>query len=366
MIDYLIIGQGIAGSVLAETLLEKGCKILVLDEDIEITSSKVAAGICNPVTGRNLLKTWHADQLFPFLKTFYQKLEKKLQTTFLYETPVYRAYKNIEEQNLWAGRSSDEGWKQYVNMDVDNDKYSQFIDNPLGGWETKQSYWLNLSLFLEKYRNYLLENQIYTKGKLDYNDLDIKADRVIWKDIEAQKVIFCEGFQVIHNPFFNWLPFNPVKGEMINIQFEDERMQLDAIINQGIFIQPLKNGEYQVGATYEWKNLNNEISEKAKVELTEKLNNLLKLPYIVTRQKAAVRPATRQRRPLIGIHPEYQSLAIFNGLGTKGVSLAPFFASQFYNYLAEPDETTAQDLLDREVNIRNYNHLTEKRNLQKI
>ena len=105
-VDFLIVGQGIAGTVLSYTLLKQGCSVLVLDREEENSSSKVAAGICNPITGKKQLKTWNADKLFPFLYNFYRDLEKELKVQFFFPKKVYRTFKDITSQNLWAERET--------------------------------------------------------------------------------------------------------------------------------------------------------------------------------------------------------------------------------------------------------------------
>lgn len=348
-LDCIIVGQGIAGTVLAETLIKLDKKILVIDPNLDDTSSKVAAGICNPITGRFLSKTWQADLLFPFLQKFYTDLEKKLDVTFLHKKAVYRTFKSIEEQNQWFGRSSTTEWKDYLNTQIDDSQYSAWIDNPLGGWETQNSFQVDTKVLLENYKNYLIENQAYLNEKVNYEDIQIADNQIIWKEYTAQKIIFCEGANAINNPYFNYLPFSLVKGEWLKIEVLNNKLQ--NIINQGIFILPLQEPQlYMVGATYHWHDLTTQISEQARKELTDKLDAFLKLPYQIIEQKAGIRPATKHRRPLVGLHPKFPALGIFNGLGTKGVSLAPYFAWEFGQYLNNPQNFN----LHAEVDIQKF------------
>lgn len=354
--DYLIVGQGIAGTVLSYTLLKQGKRVLVVDDNPPSNSTKVAAGICNPITGRKLVKTWLADQIFPFLKTFYENLALELKTDFFETIPVYRPFKSVEEQNEWFGRSAEEAWQSFMNTEVNNLQYAQWLDNPWGGWETKQSYHIDTELLILSYKDYLLKQGIYCEEKFTYEELCFEAETVSWKNFEAQKVIFCEGIKTLQNPFFNWLPFNPVKGEWIKIKVEKQVFPLESIINQGIFILPLSDTVWQVGATYHWGDMSDNPTEASKNELLEKLSAILKIPYQVIEQKAGVRPASIQRRPFIGLHPVYTQVGIFNGLGTKGISLAPYWAKVFAEFL----ENSELFPLNIEVNIQKYYHLCPK------
>lgn len=55
----------------------------------------------------------------------------------------------------------------------------------------------------------------------------------------------------------------------------------------------------------------------------------MKIPYNVVEHKAGVRPSVSDRRPVLGPCKDYEQLVVFNGLGTKGVSLAPFFQNSW-------------------------------------
>ena len=82
-VDYLIVGQGLAGTTLAFHLLKSNKKIFILDDCDSTSSSRVAAGLFNPITGKRNVKTWKADILFPYMKNFYRELEDFLGIKFL-------------------------------------------------------------------------------------------------------------------------------------------------------------------------------------------------------------------------------------------------------------------------------------------
>jgi glycine/D-amino acid oxidase-like deaminating enzyme len=196
------------------------------------------------------------------------------------------------------------------------------------------------------FRLVLTKNEIYIKKKFEYSDIVFYEDYVEWNGIKAKKIIFCEGSQATSNPYFKWLPFVLTKGELLSVKMEG--MTVESIINKGVFIMPTANGLHKVGATNLWDFKDNEISSSAKLELTQKLDLITKVPYKVILQETGIRPTVKDRRPLIGLHPEIKTLGIFNGLGTKGVSLAPFYATMFCNFLEKGED------LDREVNIERY------------
>ncbi len=345
-IDYLIVGQGIAGTVLAHTLLEQGQKVLVIDNEYSFTSSKASVGICNPVTGKRLTKTWAGDSIFPFLHSFYTGLEKKMGKKILYPKEVYRIFHSVEEQNRLFAESASGSLSEFMNFEVDNSQYTLLIDNPLGGWESKQACYIDTEVLLESSKEYFETAGVYQKDLFDYSKIEFEEEKVRYKSYRAKKIIFCEGARVIDNEYFNWIPLKSVKGEWLKI--ETSPINLQNIINQGIFLLPLGKGIWKVGATYNWEDKSADITENSREELVGKLNAIFKIPYKILTQKVGMRPASFDRRPIIGLHPKFSQLGVFNGLGTKGLSLAPYYSLQFHHFLEQRQE------IDKEADLNRF------------
>lgn len=331
--DVLIVGQGIAGTCLAHAFLQRGVDVIVFDLPAENTSSVVAGGICNPITGKHLSLTWEADNIFSALAPFYQSLEALLGKQFFYPLPFYRRFPTIEAQNQHAVRLANEGLAKYVE-DVPQNIYDYWIDSPLGGWQTRFSGYVQVGELLKKFRDYLLSKNAFREARFEYGALQIKANSLAYQDIEAEKIVFCEGWQARPNPYFPDIPFAPNKGEWVKVRIK-EPYACPAILKQGIFFLPLGDGIYQVGATYHQQPLDNQPSEIGKEELLVQLREWLKVPFEVIAQGAGVRPATKTRRPIMGLHSEHKNMGILNGLGSKGVSLAPFLATQMVTLLTD-------------------------------
>ncbi|MBL3657091.1 NAD(P)/FAD-dependent oxidoreductase [Fulvivirga sediminis] len=342
--DYLIVGQGLAGSALAHHLLALNKKILVIDENRENTSSKVAGGLYNPITGRKMVKTWKADTLFPFMHEFYQNIEKQLNTKFLYDTPIYRPFISMEEQNEWMGKSATPEYSLFIKKVHQGNLYD-FSKDKFGGVELNYSGYLAVPKYLEAYQQHLKAQGCFLEDKFVYNDLEVGAEEVKYKDITCRKIIFCDGLGSLDGKYFSWLPFRPVKGEVIQLR---ANIELRHIINRGVFVVKKDDNYFEVGSNYDNKNMDLEPTEKAREEILGKMSDITDFSYKITDQRAGIRPATADRRPIIGMHPEYKTIGIFNGLGTKGVSLAPFFAHQYVEYLEADKE------LMNEVNINRY------------
>jgi len=331
-VDFIIVGHGLAGSVLAIHLIKAGYKICVIDEPGLSSSSKVAAGIWNPVVFKRLTKSWLADELVPELIDFYTRFGKETQTDLITLRNIIKPFTEDQEKSLWQKKA------QIENQFLDKTLYQ---DLQINSQEKISSYSkvlnagnLDMLAFLEASKNYICSKYDYVSDKFDYEFLEKDDFGISYKGHHAKNIIFAEGYLISQNPYFNWIPMKPAKGEVLTIYCEDLLIERD-ILNKGIFIMPLGNHQYKVGATYEWNELNDQPTEKAKKELQEKLAALIKVPFQIMKHEAGVRPAVVDRRPVIGRHPEYSNLYVFNGFGTKAVMLAPYFAKHFMAYLED-------------------------------
>ena len=347
--DFLIVGQGVAGSALAWTLDCLGCTVLVADDPGLPSASGVAAGIVNPLTGRKLVRTWKADDLFPFLHQFYTGIEQALGVQFFQSKNIYRPFRSADEKTTYEGFINDPAIRPYVAELVDNELYSQFVNNPFGGIDVTQAGWVDLTEFVRIIKGYFIKKNQYVETKVTVNDLIISNTKVAWKGVEVGKVIFCDGVQARENPLFDYLPHNPVKGQILTATVEN--YPIKNIVNQGIFVLPVRPGLVKIGATYSWHDLNWETTQEGRTFLEIKARQLLKIPFTVVAQRAGIRPSTKDRRPFMGLHPKHPAIGIFGGMGTKGVSLAPYLAGQFARYLLDGEE------LEPEANISRYDSL---------
>lgn len=344
-VDFIIVGHGLASVAVIEHLKKHNASFIVFSDENPNSSSKVAAGLYNPVTGRKMKQTWLSEQLFPYLEEFYGDLEKSLNAHFLYKKAIYRPFLSLEDQNDWMAKQNTENL--FIQNTYTHPQFNEFITDDFGGILLDHSGFLDVRGMLDHHKDKLIENKQFINEKLEYEKLDVKENQINYKDIESKKIIFCDG-ALSNNPFFDWLPTAPVKGEILHIKTEFPLPE-DVIFNRGVFlVKSPQHDYYRVGATYEWKNLDNQPTKKARKQLTDKLDDLLNLKYKIIDQVAGIRPASKDRRPLVGNHPERRNVFIFNGLGTKGVSLAPFFARQFVNSIFNFEK------LNDEVNINRY------------
>lgn len=326
-IDFLIAGQGLAGSLLADALLKAGATIRIVDPEREITSSSVAAGILHPITGRRIVKTWMADQLIPSAITKYQSIDPQLFTS----KPILEIFTSIQQQNEWMNKSADENMQVWMGPSIHPDQPISGVHLPYGGISISNTGWLDVRMLMEKYKTSFKSQGVFIHDEVSESALFYENNEVKWKDITASAIIFCNGWRAAQNTSFSFLPFVPAKGEIMEIYCEG--LDENYILNRGIYIIPTGNHHFKVGATFNWDDLTEVPTESGKQFLTNALEKIVSLPYSVTWHAAAVRPANKDRRPFIGMHHQNKQLGIFNGLGTKGAMMAPYFAEHFADHL---------------------------------
>ena len=346
-VDYLIIGQGLAGTWLSYHLLKLGKTLLVIDKFQENSASNVASGIINPITGRKLVKSWQVDTLLPFAKQAYQELEKKLNQQFWYDKKIVWHIQDNALLNDFMGRSATLGYEKYIGK-IGRKTDLKGFTNSLAYAEIEQAAQVNTSKLIACYRKFLQKNDLLISEKMNYEELHLQENSVVWRDVKAKKVIFCEGYKMLENPFFNYLPLTPVKGEMLVIEAEHLELH-EKMSKKKRFVVPWqKENQYWLGSSYIRKYKNELPTENERNMLTEDLKNMINVPYKILSHRAAIRPTNLHRKPFLGLHPKYKQLGIFNGLGTKGVSLSPFYAEHLVGFLEN------QKTLQNEVNIDRY------------
>ncbi len=344
MIDYLIIGSGLAGISFSEKALNNNKRILVLDNNSQ-KSSKIAGGLYNPVILKRFSEVWHAKEQLAEMKDFYITLKQKINIDFDFEKPILRKFFSIEEQNNWFSASDKISLSPFLSTTVIHKKYAG-IDAPFGYGEVLQTGYVDTALLINKYRDYLKNQNLFIEESFDYAKLIIENEGVRYKNIQAKNIVFAEGFGMHSNPYFNDLPLDGTKGELFIIKAPD--LDLDVIVNTSVFILPLGSGLFKVGATYNWKDKTDLPTEEGKVELIERIKEIICCDFEIVEHFAGVRPTVKDRRPLVGTHFNHNSIHILNGLGTRGVMIGPAMAKALFDLIENKIP------LDKEIDIHRF------------
>lgn len=331
MLDYLIIGSGLAGISFSEIALKNNKTILVIDNTSQ-NSSNVAGGLYNPVILKRFSEVWDAKRQLILMNDFYNQLEDKLNEKFNFKMPVLRKFFSIEEQNNWFAASDKINLEPFLSTKLISKKFNG-IDSPYDYGEVLHTGYVNTSFFLEKYKEFLIANNLLLEETFDSNLIEFLDLGIQYKNIQAKHVIFAEGFGLHKNPFFNYLPLDGTKGELFIIKAPD--LNLDVIVNTSVFILPLGENLFKVGATYNWHDKTAGPTEEGKKELLERIKEIITCDFEIVKHFGGIRPTVADRRPLIGTHELYKSLHILNGLGTRGVMLGPSLALMLFNHIEE-------------------------------
>ncbi|WP_130735998.1 FAD-binding oxidoreductase [Flavobacterium sp. J27] len=350
MKDFLIIGSGIAGTCFAEFCLHNNTSFLVLDDNSQ-PSSKIAGGLYNPVVLKRFSEVWKAKEQLALAFPFYKALEDKLHITVDYKIPIYRRFASVEEQNDWFAAADKPSLSSFLSTQLIQDQYLS-VNATFGYGEVLHTGYLDVKALVTSYVSYLKTIDLFLSDRFDYSALEIKDDFVIYNKEKFKNVVFAEGFGLHANPYFNDLPLDGTKGELLII--DAPNLQIDVTIKSSIFILPIGNNKYKVGATYDWNDKTNLPTEAGKIELLEKLNEIITCEYKVIEHFAGVRPTVKDRRPLVGTHYKYKNVHVLNGLGTRGVMLAPFLAKQLFHHVVLGES------LEKEIDII---RIYKKRNL---
>jgi glycine/D-amino acid oxidase-like deaminating enzyme len=329
-IDTLIIGQGICGSFLSWYLQKEGKSVLVIDNNDSNSSSRIAAGIINPVTGRRLVTVWMVDEVLPFAWKAYSELGQELDITAISQKNIIDFFPNpfMRESFLQKIETGD----QYVHAYPEQNHFNHLFRYEFGCGEIRPVYLVHLEALLPAWRKELKNKNALLEETFDINLLKTEGEGIQYKDISAQKIIFCDGNSSFENPYFRQLPFAPNKGESMVISAPD--LQPHHIYKKSMLLAPMQEpGMYWVGASYIWDFDNAAPTKEFRDKTDQVLKEWLKVPFTILEHRSGLRPATLERRPFVGFHPAHPAIGILNGMGTKGYSLAPFFARQLTDHL---------------------------------
>jgi glycine/D-amino acid oxidase-like deaminating enzyme len=303
----------------------------VIDDDREDAPSRIAAGVINPVTGRRYVTTWMIDEVMPFAVNAYRELGDYLDTKLVWEKPVIEFFTSPQMLLAFTERITEDD--TYVHAFPDQNHFNRYFSSEFGCGEIRPSYTVNISLLLAAWKKKLIDLGALRNENFRIEELDVNNEGVRYNGIDASKVLFCDGVAAAENPWFSLLPFAPNKGEALIIECRDIPHQ--HIFKKGMMLVPLPvEHTFWVGSAYEWEFSDDQPSEAFRKRTVSLLDSWLKFPYRILFHKASVRPATLERRPFVGLHPANEQLGILNGMGTKGVSLAPFFAFQLAEFLS--------------------------------
>ncbi len=323
----LVAGQGIAGCILAHTLEQAGAEVHVADRLAHTAASGIAAGIINPVTGKRYAKSWQFDLFYPFAQQFYQKIEHALGQPIWHNYPIVRLLGSALEQNEWNNRVGRPDYEGFAAVQIHAGDWEGLVQPGFGYGFIHRAARVDFPMVRQFVHEYFQQ-----QGRFLHTDITQENIGQYLPDFDH--VIFCEGYFGQYNPCFPKIQWLHAKGDALLIQLE-QAQNIASILKKQITIVPVGNDLFWAGANYYW-----EFEGTAPTPLglefnLAELRQMLACPFEVVEHLAAVRPVAKDRRPVIGWSENAPKIGIFNGLGSKGALLAPYWAAHFAQNILE-------------------------------
>lgn len=344
-VDVIVVGQGLAGSIISYKLIKQGKSVLVFSDSDKYKSSTVAAGMFNPLVLKRFTLCWKATEFMPVMYDFYADMEAELGERLIHHFPIFRLFHDEKEAESWLVKTDHPVLSHFMEekiRDVNNKRLSKQI----GLGEVKQTGRVDLNGIIGAMSDYIERKATRIDQAFDYSLLTAENGSVEYKEFQAEKIVFSEGFGMNENPFFSYLPLDGTKGELITIKAPE--LKLDKALKAGIFIMPLGNDHYRIGATFNWKQKDCIPTEEGLKWLLKRLDSIMDSPYEIVAHEAGIRPTVNDRRPLIGRHPNYPEMYVLNGFGTRGILMGPSLADSLLDLMYSGKEP------DIEFNIKRY------------
>jgi len=344
-VDYIIVGCGLASISFCEQLRANNKSFVVFNNNSQ-KSSIVAAGLYNPVILKRFSEVWKAKEQLALALPLYSKIEKDLNIKIDYKLRILRRFTSIQEQNKWFTASDKPSLEAFLSTQLIKNSNTS-IDASFGFGEVLHAGRIDTETLIRNYKKFLKECNSLEETTFVHDKMQFEGDAIQYENIKAKQIIFSEGFGVKQNPYFNTIPLTGSKGEILTIKAPD--LKIDYAIKSSVFIIPLGDDLYNVGSTYNNEDKSNEPTESAKEELISKLKTFITCDFEVVNHIAGVRPTVKDRRPLVGRHPQQKNLYVLNGLGTRGVMIAPYVAKELFQLIESNKE------LNAEIDINRFN-----------
>lgn len=337
MWDVVVVGQGLAGTCLGLELELRGLRVGVVDAGSGTLSSRVAAGLVNPVVPRGLRVGWRAAEFLEAMLPFYQRASEEFNCPVWEPLPMWKPLLNASELEEWQQARTRNPFLGEVQPAP-----AAWVHAPFGCGVILNSGWVRMGNLLDAYRLRLKQEERLREETLTPEDVRSHDDLLHIGSWTTRKIVLCQGAQSFSRWFFPHAPEAPVKGEVLEVELPEA---LEVSLNKGVFLLPVSNKIFRLGATYSWDPLNTEPTEAAQNELMQKAAAYLKTTPQIVAHRAGIRPATQDRKPLLGESDEQPGVFILNGLGSKGALMAPWLAAHLADVMLN------QAKLEPEVNV---------------
>ncbi|SIQ69369.1 Glycine/D-amino acid oxidase [Chryseobacterium sp. RU37D] len=325
-VDYMIVGDGYAALFFAHQLIKNNKSFVIFSEGRK-SASQVSAGIINPVVLKKFTTFWQAQEQIDFLKSSVQEIESYTGKNYLIEAPIHRIFHDENEQKLWLKKSDNDELTHFLDK---NFVHLNVVKNDFNSGKVNQSARLDVNGFFNGLFDFLINKGLLINEKFDYAEIST-ADST-YKNFIFKYIVFCEGMGVKENPYFSYIPVNANKGHHIKVKLS-KTLPANITIKKKHFLFPTNEGLYFYGGTYDREQIHSHIDDSAVEQLVNGLSEFYSYDFDVKEVDFGFRPTVKDRRPIIGRHPEVCNLYVFNGLGARGILNGCFFSKSLYDFI---------------------------------
>lgn len=306
--------MGLAGCCLAWQRWFRGRPFTWEDDDRKGASSRMAAGLINPVTGKNFSTSWRIGEFLPEARAFYRKVGETLGLSLWFPMPVWRM--------VHAGE-----WEKVASKLDGAGEWMERVEEEVPGWRAavvlKGGGRVAVREFCEGTRTFFAAARTSSAC--------------------AATPVLCEGAAGLMAGRLGG--HRCAKGEILTVRassWRDDRI----LIGGGGWLVPLGGGIFKAGSTYVWDRLDGCPTPEGRCRVEEILCLLGGGDFEIIAQEAGIRPIVRKSQPVIGPLPDGR--VVFNGLGSKGSLYAPGVAARLADWLGGGVE------IDEGLDVRNF------------
>lgn len=344
--DYLIVGQGIAGSVMALTLIRRGKNVMVIDKPRLSSSSRIAAGVYNPFNFRQMMNNWRAVEMIDAAKGLYGFAEKINGQKIFTERKILKVFTSADERTLWE-KACIEKTGLLADEKILENPLGETVIAPYGIGVVNNGGSIDSAALIQTVADKLKAQDCFLEEMFEHEKLEINKDGIIYdKRISAKQLIFCEGHLITKNSMFSFVPIKPAKGQLLHVHIPG--LALTEVLNRGAYLLPLGDEKFVLGSTFDNDEVDEIPTEAAVTDLLSRLSKFVKAPVKVIAHYAGIRPAVQDRRPVVGKHPQHNRVSMMNGMGSKAVLLCPWLAEKLLEHIENEVE------LPEEVNLKRF------------
>lgn len=281
---------------------------------MEGEASMASSGLITPVTGRKYVKSWMIDEFIDAALDFYRWTEEVLGRQYFFNVDIIRFLSHPEALVAWKKRSSDPDYARYISTkrleELDR------MERPYG--ILTGSYRLDTPVWLKDVRAYLWGKNLFEERTVSFSESHPEFDSTIYAT-GAVGPVFSSGLV-------------PNKGEALIVKMPE--WNFPWIVKEEVFFVPLKEKDmFWVGSYYQRWPADSNPSIDGEQTLMNAIKEIYDGSFVVIEHLSGIRPTVDDRRPLIGPYPGHEGKYLFNGMGTKGTSLAPYWAEQLVSHL---------------------------------